>query len=81
MTQKERDAPIAHSKRRRRKGASVPFAGCITLSVYIAIPNGGRGNLSYGSPVTYYLRASYTFRVSDALGYARNNSECLFFFQ
>ena len=44
MTQKERDAPIAHSKRRRRKGASVPFAGCITLSVCIAISNGCRRN-------------------------------------
>ena len=35
---------FAHSKRRRRKGASVPFAGCITLSVCIAISNGCRRN-------------------------------------
>ena len=68
--------PHGYSKRRRRKGASVQFAGCITLLRVHRYPKLEQEQPSYGSPVTYYFRAYYTYRVSDALGYARNNSEC-----
>jgi len=74
---KKRDAPYL---RIARGGVGkVPLSSLQDASrccVCIAIPNWSRRNHHTAHPITYYFCASYTFWVSDALGYARNNSEC-----
>ena len=75
MAQKERDAPL----RIARGGVGkAPLSRLLDASrlACASLFKTRTDKPLYGSPVTYYFRASYTYRVSDALGYARNNSEC-----